>query len=318
MLARLQALIGRPLAIEGLSIVALLAIGETLSHGFASPRQIVNQLIIAALLGVVAAGQNLVILCGQEGIDLSVGSIISFGAFIAGNIMQQQDANLPLALAAVVASTFAIGLLNGLGVTLLRIPPLVMTLGMLGVVNGLLVVLTRGVPSGRAAPLLTEIVRPLILGIPGILFIWLAVALVMAFTLRRTAFGLNIYAIGANAEAAALAGAPVRRTRALTFALSGLFSGLSGVLLLGYTGNVFVGSGDQYTLPSVIAVVVGGTSLAGGGGGYWGTMAGAVFLVVLQSILTTLNIPPFGRQIIYGSVLLALMLFYGRQRRLRG
>ena len=79
-----------------------------------------------------------------------------------------------------------------------------------------------------------------------------------------------------------------------------------------------MGAGDQYTLPSVIAVVIGGTSLAGGSGAYTGTMAGAVFLVVLQSILTTLSIPPFGRQqIIYGAVLLSLMLIYGRQGRLR-
>lgn len=316
--ARLRALIGNPLALAAIAIFILLAVGELLSPGFASPHQIVNQLIIAALLGVVAAGQNLVILSGHEGIDLSVGSIISFGAFLAGNLMQQNDANILLALASVFAATFAIGLLSGLGVTLLRIPPLVMTLGMLGVVNGLLVVLTRGVPSGRAAPLLAQVTQPLLLGIPTIVFIWVAIGIIMALVLRRTTFGLNIYAIGANEAAAALAGVAVRRTRMLAFALSGLFSGISGVLLLGYTGNVFVGAGDQYTLPSIIAVVIGGTSLAGGSGAYTGTMAGAVFLVVLQSILTTLSIPPFGRQIIYGAVLLALMLIYGRQRRLKG
>ncbi len=100
--------------------------------------------------------------------------------------------------------------------------------------------------------------------------------------------------------------------------LSGFFSGLTGILLLGYTEYVFVGAGDQYMLPSIIAVVIGGTSLAGGSGGYVGTMAGAVVLILLQSILTTLNIPPFGRQIIFGVTLLGLMLLYGRQRRLRG
>jgi ribose transport system permease protein len=314
---RLRAFLRRPLTVEAIAVLTLLAVGELLAPGFASPNQIVNQLTIAALLGAAAAGQNLVILCGQEGIDLSVGGLISFAAFLGGNIMQQNDANLPSAIVAVLGATFFIGLLNGAGVTLMRVPPLVMTLGMLGVINGLLVILTRGVPSGRAAPMLTQVVKPLVLGIPGILFVWLGIGLVMALTLRRTTFGFNVYAIGANPEAAALAGAPVRLTRILAFALSGLFSGISGVLLLGYTGNVFVGAGDQYMLPSIIAVVIGGTSLAGGSGAYWGTMAGSVFLVVLQSILTTLNIPPFGRQIIYGAVLLALMLFYGRQRRLR-
>ncbi len=316
--AGLKAFLTYPLTIAVIAIIVLLGIGELLSPGFASPDQIINQLIIAALLGVVAAGQNLVILGGHEGIDLSVGGIISFGAFLAGNIMQQNDANLPLAIVVVLSATFIIGLMSGIGVTFLRIPPLVMTLGMLGVVNGLLVVLTRGVPSGRAAPLLARITQPLVAGIPTIVFIWIAVGVLMALVLRRTTFGLNIYAVGANEEAAALAGVPVRRTRMLVFALSGLFSGITGILLLGYTGNVFVGAGDQYTLPSIIAVVIGGTSLAGGVGAYTGTMAGAVFLIVLQSILTTLSIPPFGRQIIYGAVLLALMLLYGRQRRLKG
>jgi ribose transport system permease protein len=319
MLANLVAILERPLSIAILAILVLLIGGELLSPGFASPRQIVTLLTIAALLGVVAAGQNLVILGGREGIDLSVGGIISFGAFLAGNLMQQNDANLLHAVVLVCGATFLIGLVSGLGVTWLRIPPLVMTLGMLGVVQGGLVLLTRGVPSGRAAPLLSRVVSdPVLFGLPGILFIWIAVGAVLTLILRRTTFGYNVYAIGANESAAALAGVPVRRTRTLLFALSGFFSGLTGILLLGYTDYVFVGAGDQYMLPSIIAVVIGGTSLAGGSGGYVGTMAGAVVLVLLQSILTTLNIPPFGRQIIFGVTLLGLMLLYGRQRRLQG
>jgi len=260
-----------------------------------------------------------VILSGHEGIDLSVGGIVSFGAFLAGNIMQQSDANILPAVAAVIVVTFAIGLLNGLGVTVLRMPPLVMTLGMLGVLQGGLVLLTRGIPSGSAAPLLqAAVVRPLLFGLPGIVFIWAALGVALTMMLRRTTLGLSIYAIGANERTAAVAGVPVLRIRVLAFGLSGLLSGLTGILLLGYTGNVFIGAGDGYALPSIIAVVIGGTSLAGGAGSYVGTMAGAVFLVVLQSILTTLSIPAFGRQVIYGLTLLALMLIYGRQRRLRG
>jgi len=316
---RIVALLKRPLAIAALAILVLLAGGELLSPGFASPRQIVTLLTIAALLGVVAAGQNLVILGGREGIDLSVGGIISFAAFLAGNVMQQQDAYLLQAVGAVLLGTFCIGLLTGLGVTLLRIPPLVMTLGMLGVVQGGLVLLTRGVPSGRAAPMLSRIVsEPILLGLPGILFIWILIGAALTLVLRRTTFGLNVYAIGTNEAAAALAGVPVRLTRTLLFALSGMFAGITGILLLGYTEYVFVGAGDQYMLPSIIAVVIGGTSLAGGTGGYIGTMAGAIVLILLQSILTTLNIPPFGRQIVFGVTLLGLMLLYGRQRRLRG
>jgi ribose transport system permease protein len=319
MTGRATQFLRRPLVIAVLAIFALLAAGELLSPGFASAKQIVTLLTIAALLGVVAAGQNLVILSGREGIDLSVGGLISFGAFLAGNVMQQSDANLVPALALALGSTFLIGLASGIGITLVRIPPLVMTLGMLGLVQGGLVLLTRGIPSGRAAPFLSHLVtEPALLGLPGIVFVWLAIGVALELLLRRTTFGFKIYAIGSNEAAAALAGVPVRWTRAMAFGLSGLFSGLTGVLLLGYTGNVFVGAGDQYMLPSIIAVVIGGTSLAGGTGGYVGTMAGAVLLVLLQSILTTLSIPPFGRQVIYGATLLVLMLVYGRQRRLKG
>ena len=315
----LVTLLKRPLAVALLAILVLLVAGELLSPGFASWRQIVSMVTIAGLLGVVAAGQNLVILSGHEGIDLSVGGIVSFGAFLAGNLMQQTDARILPAVLAVMVVTFAIGLANGLGVTVLRVPPLVMTLGMFGVVKGGLVLLTRGIPSGRAAPLLqAAVIRPLLLGLPGIVFIWAALGLALTLMLRRTTFGLSLYAIGTNERTAAVAGVPVLRTRALAFGLSGLLAGLTGILLLGYTGNVFIGAGDGYALPSVIAVVIGGTSLAGGAGSYVGTMAGAVFLVVLQSVLTTLSIPEFGRQVIYGLTLLALMLIYGRQRRLRG
>jgi len=318
-MAHIVALLKRPLAVALLAILVLLAAGEMISPGFASWRQIVSMVTIAGVLGVVAAGQNLVILSGHEGIDLSVGGIVSFGAFLAGNLMQQTDARILPAVLAVMVVTFAIGLANGLGVTVLRVPPLVMTLGMFGVVKGGLVLLTRGIPSGRAAPLLqAAVIRPLLLGLPGIVFIWAALGLALTLMLRRTTFGLSLYAIGTNERTAAVAGVPVLRTRALAFGLSGLLAGLTGILLLGYTGNVFVGAGDQYALPSIIAVVIGGTSLAGGAGSYVGTMAGAVFLVVLQSILTTLSIPEFGRQVIYGLTLLALMLIYGRQRRLRG
>jgi ribose transport system permease protein len=245
---------------------------------------------IAGVLGVVAAGQNLVILSGGEGIDLSVGGIVSFGAFLAGNLMQQSDANILPAVAAVFAATFAIGLCNGLGVTVLRVPPLVMTLGMFGVLQGGLVLLTRGIPSGSAAPLLrAAVTSPLLLGLPGIVFIWALLGVALTLMLRRTTFGLNLYAIGANERTAAVAGVAVPRVRVLAFGFSGLLAGVGGILLLGYTGNVFVGAGDQYALPSM-----------------------------LQSVLTTLSIPEFGRQVIYGLTLLALMLIYGRQRRLRG
>ncbi len=311
-------LIRQPLVVALVLIVALLALGETLSPGFASLQQILRLLIVAALLGIVAAGQNLVILGGREGIDLSVGGVVSLSAVLAGNLMNGSDAGIVLALLVCVGVGALFGAFNGIGVTLLRIPPLVMTLGMLGVLQGLLVVIRQGIPSGRAAPSLSEFVtQPFLLGLPGIIWLWLLIGIAMAFLLRRTVFGYRVYAIGSNEQAAALAGVPVRIIRISLFMLSGAFAALAGLCLIGYAGTSFANVGELYMLPSIIAVVLGGTPLSGGKGGYTGTMAGALLLVILQSILTTINIDESGRQMIFGVTLLVLMMFYGRGRAMR-
>ncbi|HMQ94120.1 MAG TPA: ABC transporter permease [Amaricoccus sp.] len=311
-------LLRNPLVLAGLAILALLAIGEAVAPGFAGAGQLRSQFVIAAMLGVIAAGQNLVILAGREGIDLSVGAMLGLGALVAGNVMNGDNAMILAGLGAAVAVTGAFGLLNGLGITILRIPPLVMTLGMAGVIQGLLIILTSGRPSGRAAPALTRfIIDPLVVGIPGLVFVWAGLALLLIWFLRRSRAGLNIYAIGTNQEAARLSGVPVTATRILVFALSGAFSGITGFLILGYTQSVFIGVGNAYVLPSIIAVVIGGTPLSGGTGGYTGTIAGAILLTLLQSLLNAMAIEPFGRQIIFGVVLIGLMLIYGRQDRLR-
>lgn len=308
----------RPLVVALVLIVLLLAAGELLSPGFASPTQIMRLLIVAALLGIVAAGQNLVILGGREGIDLSVGGIVSLSAIIAGNLMNGADSGIALAILGCVATGAFFGLLNGLGVTLLRIPPLVMTLGMLGVLQGLLVVIRQGIPSGRAAPGLSQFVtQPFLFGLPGIIWLWVAIGLLLAFLLSRTVYGYRIYAIGSNEQAARMAGVPVATIRVSLFVLSGVFAAIAGICLLGYSGSSFANVGEQYMLPSIIAVVFGGTSLAGGKGGYTGTMAGAMMLTVLTGILTTINIDESGRQMIFGATLLMLMLFYGRGQAMR-
>lgn len=312
------AFLKQPLVVALILIAALLLLGEALSPGFASGQQILRLLIVAALLGIVAAGQNLVILGGREGIDLSVGGVVSLSAIIGGNLMNGADSGILSAILGCIAAGAVIGLFNGLGVTLLRIPPLVMTLGMLGVLQGLLVVIRNGIPSGRAAPGLSQFVtQPFLFGLPGIIWLWVAIGLLMAFMLGRTVFGHRIYAVGSNEQAAFMAGVPVKRTRIALFMLSGAFAAVAGMCLIGYSGSSFANVGEQYMLPSIIAVVFGGTPLSGGKGGYTGTMAGAVLLVVLQSILTTVHIDESGRQMVFGATLLILMLFYGRGRAMR-
>ena len=307
-----------PITIAITLIIILLFVGNFISPGFSSPNQIISLLIVASLLGIMSAGQNLVILGGREGIDLSVGGVVSIAAVVAGNVMDGSNAAI---LPAVVVTLFVgafIGLINGIGVTFVKIPPLVMTLGMLGVLQGLLVVVRNGVPSGNAAPFLVHFAtKPFLNTFPGILWLWLIITLFLVFLLKHTVYGLRIYAIGTNEKAAKMTAVPVEFIRISLFVLSGMFAALAGVCLLGYSGSSFANVGEQYILPSIIAVVFGGTSLAGGKGGYVGTALGAILLIVLQSILITIRIDESGRQMIFGATLLLLMVFYGRGKMLR-
>ncbi|HEU4741151.1 MAG TPA: ABC transporter permease [Meiothermus sp.] len=299
--------------------VLLLILGEIVRPGFADYNQITNILRIAAFLGIVAIGQTLVILAGGEGIDLSVGAVVTLGAIVIFRITGGSDALLLPALAAALLAGLVIGLINGIGIAWVRIPPLVMTLGMMGVVKGLILVYTGGRPQGGTPPLMKQIISdPWVLGIPGDVFIWALLGIGVTLLLQRTAYGKALYAIGANRTTARLSGVHVERTVILTYGLSGMFAALGGFVLLGYIQNVFINLGDQYTLPSIAAVVVGGTALAGGIGGYAGTMAGALVLTLVSSLLITLGLPEFGRQITYGLILLVLLAVYGRERRLRG
>ncbi len=307
-----------PIAIALILAVILFVIGGIVQPDFASYGQAMNILRLAAFLGIVAAGQTLVIISGGEGIDLSVGAVITLGAILVFRIGEGQNDQALLALAIALGVGFLIGAVNGLGITLLGIPPLVMTLGMTGVVQGLILVITGGRVEGGAAPWLTGLVSgSLVFGIPGVVLLWLILGVAMWLLLWRTAYGRRLFAVGTNRVTAQLSGVRVRRVVVLTYALSGLLAALGGAILLGYTQQVFLNLGNPYTLPSVAAVVVGGTLLAGGVGSYSGTMAGALVLTILTSLLTALDLPESVRLMVYGVTLLLLLSLYGRQKALR-
>lgn len=307
-----------PVLIAFIIAVLLFVLGEIVSPGFAAYSQIINVLRVSSFLGIIAAGQTLVILSGGEGVDLSVGAVVTFGAIIASRVIDGQNALVLWGLAQALGAGLLLGAVNGVAIAYLRVPPLVMTLGMASVVQGLILVYTKGQPSGRAAPIMKMIVsEQTVFGIPGVLWIWLLLTVVMTLVLRQTTFGRSVYALGANRQAAFLSGINVKPMVVAVYALSGLLSALGGFFFLGYTESVFLNLGNRYVLPSVAAVVIGGTTLAGGAGGYVGTVVGAIVLTVLQSVLVTLQMEESGRQIVYGLVLLALLAAYGRQYRLR-
>lgn len=298
--------------------VVLFFLGGLIQPGFTSFELAMNILRLAAFLGIVAAGQTLVIISGGEGIDLSVGAMVTLGAIISYGLISKRDDRIWIGFLASLGAGVIIGTLNGIGVAYLRIPPLVMTLGMATVIQGLIFAVTQGSLEGGSAPLLSKITtEPLLLGIPGILYIWAAFAGLMWLLLQRTRYGKNLFAIGTNRVTARLSGVNVKATVVATYMLCSTLASFGGFIFLGYYERVFLNLGNPYTLPSIAAVVMGGTVLSGGVGSYWGTMAGSIVLTLITSLLTTLRMEEHLRQIVYGLILLVLLAAYGRQRALR-
>jgi ribose transport system permease protein len=295
--------------------VALFVIGEILKPGFASPTGIQEVLQIASFVGLVAAGQTFVILVG--GIDLSVPWVLNAAAIVLVSVAQGGNGRvLPAVLLALLFGVVC-GTINGVGIAVLGVPAVVMTLGMNGIVQGLALGATHGLTCrGCVSPAPTTLqnaVNGHVLGIDASLLVWLGVIGVVTFALSYTTFGRRVYAVGNSERASYLAGVNTRLVTVALYALSGLFAALAGIALTGFGGSATLGMGDPYLFQSIAAVVIGGTYILGGRGHYVGTVAGAIVLTALISVLLAKNAPDYARDIVYGVVILVILLFYGRQ-----
>ncbi|MBK9125845.1 MAG: ABC transporter permease [Chloroflexi bacterium] len=307
-----------PALLALLLAIALFFAGGLINPDFVNTNQAINIVRLAAFLGIIAAGQTLVIISGGEGIDLSVGGVVTLAAILVFRFSGGEALGLIPAGALALGAGTLIGVINGLGVIAVGIPPLVMTLGMTGVIQGTILVVTQGQLIGSTPPIMSQLIsQPLILGIPGVVFLWLALGGLMWLLLERTTYGKQLFAVGVNRTTARLSGVQVPRVVIATYAMSGMLSALGGVVLLGFTQTVFLNLGGEYLFPSIAAVVVGGTVLAGGKGSYWGTMSGALVLTLINSLLRAADLPEAYQLMILGGILLALLSIYGRQRRLR-
>lgn len=292
-------------------LVALVLGLEAARPGMVGPEWISNTVLFAAPLGIVAAGQTLVMLTG--GIDLSVATVMTASAYVAAS---QSGSGTPRAVLLAIAIGLVVGAINGLGVAVFRVQPLVMTLGMGLVVAGVLLVYSLAeVHSGP--PAVPEFVRfagsAKLLGIfPVSLIPWFVIALAILVGLRRTGFGRLLYAVGDNPVACRLAGVRTWTVVLATYTICGFLSAIAGLLLVGATNAADLSLGDVYLLPSIAAVVIGGTSIYGGQGGYAGTIVGALLLTVLNSLFTVLDAPDPVKQVLYGAIVLLLAAAYTR------
>jgi ribose transport system permease protein len=303
----------RPIAIASLFVLVILALGTgyTLTvqgnASFLSPTYLLQQLQVGSFLGIVAAGMMLVILMGH--IDLSVPWTLAAAAMMATAV------GGPLAIPTGLAVGLLVGLVNGLGVAYLRVPSMIFTLGVNAVMRGLMVMNTGGfAPQTQATDLMEYLAVGRVLGLPMSLLVWAALSVLIVLLLQRTPLGRYIYAIGNRESAAYLSGINTRLVLVAAFMICGLCSALAGVLLAGYSTKAYQGMGDAYLLPSIAAVVIGGTHILGGRGRYAGTVVGAILITLLSSVLSVMQMPEAGRQIIYGLVIIVMLLAYGRNR----
>ncbi len=296
--------------------IAVLLLGGLYRPTMLLPSNVATLFLLASFVGIAAAGQTFVILVG--GIDLSLPWVLNAMAVLLTTASLGLNGrawwSIPLALGGGVL----VGTINGLGIVALEIPPVVMTLGMNGVMQGLVLGLTGGFTcqacNSYAPPdLQWAFTGHAISGVPNGLLVWAVVAIECGIILGMTVFGRRIYAVGTSRLASYLAGVDVDRTTVAAYALSGFFAALAGLGLAAFGQQATLGMGDPYLFDSIAAVVIGGASILGGRGSYWGTVAGAIFIIVLRSVLQEFSIGEAGRSIASGVVILVALLLYGRE-----
>lgn len=282
-----------------------------LSDKFSTPGNLQTLALRTSEIGVMAVGQLLVIL--TAGIDLSVGSVAALSGVVATKLMKF-DVPVVLAVAAGLGTGLACGLVNGLLVTLGRIPPFIVTLGMMMAARGMALLVSGGYPISGLPDSFAWLGGGKAWFVPVLMT--LGVVAVFAVVLNFTAFGRGLYAMGGNRAAARLSGLPVVGYRTGAFALCGMLAGLAGVMLASRTT---IGSGtaaEMMELDAIAACVIGGTSLMGGEGGAVGALAGALIMVVLQNYCNLENINVHLQRIFVGALIVALV-FYDNYRKRR-
>ncbi len=263
-------------------------------------------LVLSSFLAVLALGQGAVILTG--GLDLSVPWTIGLCGIVLAGMVNGSDAALTYALPTVLLIACVIGFANGFGIVFLGISPIVMTLATNGILQGIALLYSQGTPDGFSSPMLRWFMTGKLLSVTPVVFFLIVFAVAAVILLGRTPFGRRVYAIGNSLRAARLSGIATDRTLILVYMLSALCAAIVGIMLTGFSGQASLGMGDDYLLPSIAIVVVGGALITGGRGHYVGMLGGALLLTSLQTLLAGTTLPYASRAILFGLVVLAAVL----------
>lgn len=263
-------------------------------------------LVLTSFLAILALGQGVVVLSG--GLDLSIPSMITLSGVLLTGMTVANGAGVYWALPAVLAVAAVVGALNGLAVAVFGISPLIVTLAMNGILYGVSLIYCGGTPAGRSPEAVTWVMTGSLFGITPIVYGLVAFVAVATLALGRTVYGRYLYAVGNGHTAARYAGVPIISTVVATYAVSSVCAAVVGIMLVGFSGQAFNDMGDPYLLPSIAAVVVGGTLMSGGRGHYLGMFGGALALTALTTVLSGSSVPVSVRSIIFGAVILSAVL----------
>jgi ribose transport system permease protein len=299
-------------AIAVFAATALLIIGAKIaSPNFGSFDQLTAILVTAIFLVVASFGQGLVILLG--GIDLSLGVVIGVGGMMIAELTRGSNDALLYAIPLTLLCCLGIGLINGIGVAIAKIPPFIVTLASGITFFGVALGFTAGNSQQSVAPAVQQFMSSRWLGVPyPVYFIIIFAAIAWLFQ-NKSAEGRKLYAIGSSPGAANVLGLPIAALTIAVYAISGLCAGVTGILLAGYSSSATLDMGDALLMPSIAAVVIGGARVTGGSGIYLGTLAGALFLSTLSTVITTLSLSQGFRDLVQGGIIIiALLLQRGR------
>ena len=291
-----------------IAVLGLFILSGLISPAMFQLTQVLNILQVAAFLGVLATGQTLALLVG--GIDLSQAGMVTLVNILSTSIMLGADSRTQMAILACLALAALVGLLNGIIITLLKVTPLIATLAMNSILFGAALVYTGGAPHGDAAPGFQWIGAGNLFGLPVSMIVWLAIALAVAWVLRKTVYGRWLYATGANATAARLMGVPVVPIIISAYVASAVLAALGGLVYTAYIGAPSLGIGNSFLLTSVAAVVVGGTVLTGGVGSVIATIGGTIFITELNSFTNVIQITTGTQMVLQGSIIALSVLLY--------
>jgi ribose transport system permease protein len=294
-----------PVLLVALTMI-LIFIADRMAPGFATASNILQLLKLSSFLGLAAIGQTLVMLTG--GIDLSIAWVLTASAVVFTGLCDGQDVNIAPAAAAAISVGLVAGFFNGFGVVKLRISPIVMTLATNNIMLGATLIYTGGTPTGSSSPLVRALATGDLGFIPAMVALWCLFAVVTIIGVRYTRAGRMLLGVGENPRVSYLTGIRNDRVIIAAYVVCGATTSITGILFAAFSGASFLGMGDQFVLPTVAAVVLGGTSMFGGRGGYGGTMAAVFFTTILTTVLLIGNIPQGVRNIVFGVAVLAAIL----------